>query len=187
MIQPIKETSVKTRRKFDQTFKREALNNWLASGKSAAVIAQELGLNANRLYAWKQSFAPAAAGAIFKRYVRMVDWLRPADLAASFTDLPWPMNSTSTLSSSDRPFKKQSQSIFLPAMVSRSSWSLEMMSWRSKISAPDSLSAITRLSESSLEFPINCVAGPYALAVELPLERRPERRSIVRSDDSTQV
>ena len=62
MIKPIKETSVKTRRKFDETFKREALNNWLASGKSAEVIAQELGLNANRLYAWKKIFAPAATG-----------------------------------------------------------------------------------------------------------------------------
>jgi transposase-like protein len=56
------ETPVKVRRKFDETFKREALNNWLASGKSAAVIAQELGINSNRLYAWKQRFAPAAVG-----------------------------------------------------------------------------------------------------------------------------
>jgi transposase len=55
------QTSVKTRRKFDEAFKRAAVQNWLASGKSAAVIAQELGLNANRLYAWKQRFAPAAA------------------------------------------------------------------------------------------------------------------------------
>ena len=56
------QTSTKTRRKFDETFKREAVQNWLASGKSAEVIAQELGLNANRLYAWKHRFAPAAAG-----------------------------------------------------------------------------------------------------------------------------
>jgi transposase len=56
------QTSVKTRRKFDETFKREAVQNWLASGKSAEVIAQELGLNANRLYACKHRFAPAVAG-----------------------------------------------------------------------------------------------------------------------------
>jgi transposase-like protein len=56
------ESSVKTRRKFDETFKREAVQNWLSSGKSAEVIAQELGLKANRLYAWKNLFAPAAAG-----------------------------------------------------------------------------------------------------------------------------
>jgi transposase-like protein len=56
------QTSVKTRRKFDETFKREAVNNWLASRKSAEVIAQELGINSTRLYAWKRRIAPAAAG-----------------------------------------------------------------------------------------------------------------------------
>jgi transposase-like protein len=56
------QTSVKSRRKFDETFKREAVQNWLQSGKSAAVIAEELGLKANRLYAWQERFAPAAAG-----------------------------------------------------------------------------------------------------------------------------
>jgi len=55
-------TPVKVRRKFDETFKREALQNWLNSGKPASVIAGELGLKANRLYAWKQTFAPVAAG-----------------------------------------------------------------------------------------------------------------------------
>ena len=55
-------TPVKPRRKFDETFKREAVQNWLNSGKSAEVIAQELGLRANRLYAWKKRFAPADAG-----------------------------------------------------------------------------------------------------------------------------
>src|SRR5438105_15585362 len=61
-MRPIKEIPVKTRRKFDETFKREAVQNWLASGKSAGVIAQEMGLLANRLYAWRKRFAPAAAG-----------------------------------------------------------------------------------------------------------------------------
>lgn len=61
-MKPIKENSFKTRRKFDETFKREAVQNWLSSGKSAEVIAQELGLGVNRLYAWRKRFAPAAAG-----------------------------------------------------------------------------------------------------------------------------
>jgi transposase-like protein len=61
-MKSIKENPVKIRRKFDQTFKREAVQNWLGSGKSAEVVAQELGLNANRLYAWKKRFAPADAG-----------------------------------------------------------------------------------------------------------------------------
>ena len=56
------ETAVQVRRKFDDTFKREAVENWLHSGKSADVIAQELGLRSNQLYAWKKLFAPAAAG-----------------------------------------------------------------------------------------------------------------------------
>ena len=57
-------TPVKDRRKFDEAFKRAALENWHSSGKSATVIAQELGLKANRLYAWRQRFAPAPAGGI---------------------------------------------------------------------------------------------------------------------------
>jgi len=54
-----KEKPATKRRKFDETFKREAVNNWITSGKAAEVIAQELGLRANRLYAWKKHFAPA--------------------------------------------------------------------------------------------------------------------------------
>jgi transposase-like protein len=56
------ETTVKTRRKFDKIFKCEAVQNWLASGKSAEVIAEELGITANRLYAWRERFGAADAG-----------------------------------------------------------------------------------------------------------------------------
>jgi transposase-like protein len=61
MIKSIKESSVKSRRKFDETFKREAVQNWLNSGKSAAVVGEELGLTANLLYAWRK-LIPAVAG-----------------------------------------------------------------------------------------------------------------------------
>jgi len=61
MIKSIKESSVKSRRKFDETFKREAVENWLNSGKSAAVVGEELGLNAHLLYAWRK-LVPAVAG-----------------------------------------------------------------------------------------------------------------------------
>jgi transposase-like protein len=61
MINSIKEASVKRRRKFDETFKREAVVNWLQSGKSAEVVGEELGINANRLYAWRK-LGPAVAG-----------------------------------------------------------------------------------------------------------------------------
>ena len=57
----MKQTSVRERRKFDETFKREAVQNWLNSGKSAEVVAQELGLTANLLYAWRK-LVPAVAG-----------------------------------------------------------------------------------------------------------------------------
>ena len=57
----MKQTSVPERRKFDQTFKQEAVLNWLHSGKSAPVVAAELGIGANRLYAWRK-LVPAVAG-----------------------------------------------------------------------------------------------------------------------------
>ena len=57
----MKQTSVRERRKFDETFKREAVENWLHSGKSAEVVAEELGITANRLYAWR-CLVPAVAG-----------------------------------------------------------------------------------------------------------------------------
>lgn len=60
MIKPVKPTQPITRRKFDETFKREAVNNWLSSGKSAEVIADELGINSNQLYLWKNRFGPLA-------------------------------------------------------------------------------------------------------------------------------
>jgi transposase-like protein len=62
MIKPIKTSSATTRLKFDETFKREAVANWLASGKSAAVIGEELGIRPARLYAWRKPFGPADAG-----------------------------------------------------------------------------------------------------------------------------
>jgi transposase-like protein len=58
----MKQTTVKPRRKFDRTFKQEAVNRWLTSEKSAEVIAQELGINSNQLYSWRKHFAPADAG-----------------------------------------------------------------------------------------------------------------------------
>ncbi len=61
-MKSIRNNPVKIRPKFDQAFKREAVQNWLSSGESAEVVDQELGLLANRLYAWKKLFAPPDAG-----------------------------------------------------------------------------------------------------------------------------
>jgi transposase-like protein len=57
----MKQTSVRERRKFDETFKREAVQNWLNSGKSAEVVGEELGITAKLLYAWRK-LGPAVAG-----------------------------------------------------------------------------------------------------------------------------
>ena len=51
--------AAKERRKFDNTFKREAVKNWETSGKSAAAVAQELGIASHHLYSWKADLAPA--------------------------------------------------------------------------------------------------------------------------------
>jgi transposase-like protein len=58
----MKQTSVRTHRKFDPTFKREAVENWLRSGKSAEVVGEELGITANLLYAWRK-LVPEVASA----------------------------------------------------------------------------------------------------------------------------
>jgi transposase len=61
MIKPNKQMPVRTHRKFDENFKRQAVANWFSSGKSAEVIARELGINANLLYVWRKQFAPPDA------------------------------------------------------------------------------------------------------------------------------
>jgi transposase-like protein len=58
----MKQTSVRVHRKFDGTFKREAVLNWLQSGKSAAVVGEELGITAKLLYAWRGLVAEVAPG-----------------------------------------------------------------------------------------------------------------------------
>lgn len=63
MIKPMNAAAGRTHRKFDLTFKREAVLNWLQSGKSATVVGEELGIDANRLYAWRK-LVPAAAGGV---------------------------------------------------------------------------------------------------------------------------
>lgn len=71
----------RTYRKFDESFKREAVNHWLTSGKSAETIAQELDIDSNLLYAWKKRFAPADAGG------RAAAGAKPATLAEAQAQL----------------------------------------------------------------------------------------------------
>lgn len=52
----------KIRKKFDKTFKERAVELWLSSGKSATEVADELGIHAQRLSAWRSRFAPPTPG-----------------------------------------------------------------------------------------------------------------------------
>ena len=54
--------SKKTRNKFDKTFKQQAVELWLNSGKAATEVAAELGVHAQRLSAWRTRFAPPPPG-----------------------------------------------------------------------------------------------------------------------------
>jgi len=56
MKQPVV-TEIKPRKKFDRSFRQEAVRLWLNSGKSAQVVAAELGLRDKQLYLWKKTYA----------------------------------------------------------------------------------------------------------------------------------
>lgn len=53
---------IKPRRKYDRSFKKEAVALWLNSGKSARQIASELGIPESRLHSWRSKFGPATPG-----------------------------------------------------------------------------------------------------------------------------
>jgi transposase-like protein len=59
---PMKEAPVQQRRKYDKEFKRQAVEHWLSSGRSAEVVAHELGITAKQIYAWRKDFGPSAPG-----------------------------------------------------------------------------------------------------------------------------
>lgn len=50
---------IKPRRKFDPSFKRDAVTLWLNSGKSAREIGAELGITERHLHSWHKKHAPA--------------------------------------------------------------------------------------------------------------------------------
>jgi transposase-like protein len=57
MSEPVIQTK-KSRRKFDKVFKQRAVELWLNSGRSATEVAVELGIDPQRLAAWKLRFGP---------------------------------------------------------------------------------------------------------------------------------
>jgi transposase len=61
MNEPVTATK-KSRKKFDPAFKQQAVELWLNSNKTGAEMAAELGIKPNRLYTWRQRFAPPPSG-----------------------------------------------------------------------------------------------------------------------------
>ena len=59
------ESPALNRRKYGATFKREAVLNWLSSGKGATTVA-ELGITTSRLYAWRALVPAARRGSLVK-------------------------------------------------------------------------------------------------------------------------
>ena len=47
-----------SRKRYDEAFKRSAVQHWQESGKPAAQVARELGLNASTLHQWKKRWGP---------------------------------------------------------------------------------------------------------------------------------
>lgn len=52
----MKGKEIKSRRKYDGAFKREAVALWLSSGKSAREIGVQLGIPEAHLYDWKKAY-----------------------------------------------------------------------------------------------------------------------------------
>lgn len=61
MNEPVTKTK-KTRKKFDKAFKRQAVELWLKSDRSATAVAAELGIDPQRLGSWRERFAPPPPG-----------------------------------------------------------------------------------------------------------------------------
>jgi len=53
---------IQSRKQFDKTFKQNAVELWLNSGKAATAVAAELGIHSQSLYAWRKRFAPPPPG-----------------------------------------------------------------------------------------------------------------------------
>jgi transposase len=51
-------------RRYDEAFKRQAVEHWMVSGQSGRQIASELGINEQSLKVWKQKFKQLPAGQV---------------------------------------------------------------------------------------------------------------------------
>ncbi len=51
-------------KRYDEGFKRSAVEHWMLSGKPATFIAAELGIPVQNLHKWKQKFKALPAGQV---------------------------------------------------------------------------------------------------------------------------
>ena len=58
------DTRTRRYKRYDEAFKRSAVEHWLVSGKSGRQIASELGVNEQSLKQWKQKFKQLPAGQV---------------------------------------------------------------------------------------------------------------------------
>ena len=56
---PMSTEARKTHQRYEEAFKRSAVEHWLSSGKKAAQIASELGVSVWNLRDWKKRYGPA--------------------------------------------------------------------------------------------------------------------------------
>jgi transposase len=61
--QPLKENRGQRHRRYDDTFKKNAVQLTLQGDRSIKQIAEALGISDGLLYTWRQQFAPPAQGA----------------------------------------------------------------------------------------------------------------------------
>jgi transposase len=57
-------TATRTHKRYDEAFKRSAVEHWMLSGKSVRQIAAELGVNQQTLHGWKAKFKELPAGQV---------------------------------------------------------------------------------------------------------------------------
>ena len=61
MNESTNEPKTRKYKRYDLSFKRSAVEHWLSSGKSADVVAAEMGINGQTLKAWKQQLSVTPA------------------------------------------------------------------------------------------------------------------------------
>ena len=52
------------KKRYDEAFKRTAVEHWMLSGKSVRQIAAELGVNVQTLHTWRKKFKELPAGQV---------------------------------------------------------------------------------------------------------------------------